>query len=133
MDNAEKIMNDPNTYCLNIPIKLKNQLGCDSVQDYIDRLLIPSFAGKGIKVEVVDISETEVYALALKKAVEYAKLTYQNAEVENDEVKSVRLFTRDFELAKSTEAVEFVRVVRVLEDKDNLLQDNANFQHGKLY
>ena len=133
MEEASKILNDPATFCLNIPIKQINALGYESVQGYINKMVFPFYEKQGIKLEVIDVSSTEIYKLALQKAIDHAKTVGFEAEVENKEVASIRLSQRNFEEGKSTETIEFVRIVRLSGNEKNFANDNLDFKKGNLY
>lgn len=123
MEDAIKIMNDPETFCFNIAVRQVKALKCESVQVYIDRYLLPFFLKHGIQVEIIDISETAIYEIALQKAVEHAKIPKTTAEVESEKVKSIRIFYRNFETNKSTEHLEYVRVAKISGDITALPKD----------
>lgn len=133
MEEAKKIMNDPNTFCLNIPVKQVKALVCESVQDYIDRFLLPFYEKQGIKLDIINISSSRVYELALKKAIDHSKMKDVEALVESEEVKSIRLFQKNFDLGRMSESVEFVRVVKVSCDENVDYKDNSAFKEGKFY
>ncbi|MGR3319977.1 MAG: hypothetical protein ACUZ8O_16030 [Candidatus Anammoxibacter sp.] len=133
MEEASKTMNDPATFCLNIPIKQINALGYESVQGYIDKIVFPFYEKQGITLEVINVSSTEIYELALQKAIDHAKTVGFEAEVENNKVASIRLSKRNFEEGKSTETIEFVRVVKLSGNEKNFTKDNPNFKQGNIY
>ncbi len=125
MEDAVKIMEDSKTFCFNIAVRQVKALLCKDVQEYIDRFLVPFFTKNNIQIEVIDISATEVYDFALKKAVEHAKAPYTWAELENDKVKSIRVFYRNCETNKSTENIEYVRVLKITGDENSLPEDGS--------
>ena len=133
MEEASKIMNAPTTFCLNIPIRLVNRLGGGSIEEYIKKMVLPFYEKQGIQLEVIDISSTEIYELALKKAVDRAKTVGFGAEVESGKVKSIRLSQRNFEEGKSTETIEFVRVVKISGNEKKIANDKPDFNQGNLY
>ena len=130
MEDAVKIMEDAKTFCLNIPVRQVKALLCENVEDYIDRFLITFFTKHDIKIEVIDTSVTEVYDIALKKAVDHAKGPYTTAEIESNRVKSIRVFYRNFETNKSTEHIEYVRILKIIKGDKNTLPEDG---YVKLY
>ena len=133
MEEASKIMDGPATFCINIPVRQINALGYESVQGYIDKMVVPFYEKQGIKLEVIDIASTKIYELGLQKAIDHAKTAGFEAEVESKKVGSIRLSKRNFEEGKSTETIEFVRVVKLSGNKGNTTIDNTNFKQGNLY
>lgn len=133
MKDADKIMNDNNIFCLNIPIRKVNSLGCESIQDYMMRILLPYYEKNGIKLELVDISSSKIYEIALKKAIEHAKTADTRAEIESNEAKSIRLFRQNFDDGRVSESVEFVRVVKISPDVSSSFKDNPAFKQGDFY
>lgn len=123
MENAVKIMEDEKTFCLNIPVRQVKALLCANVQDYIDRFLIVFFKKHDIEIEVIDTSVTEVYDIALKKAIDHVKGPYTKADIENDKIKSIRIFYRNFETNSSKEHIEYVRVIKIKGDVSTLPKD----------
>lgn len=125
MEDAVKIMEDSKTFCFNIGARQVKALLCENVQDYIDRFLTPFFAKSDIQIEVIDISATDVYDIALKKAIEHAKAPFTRAEIESEKVKTIRVFYRNCETNKATENIEYVRVLKITGDKTSLSEDGS--------
>ena len=79
-----------------------------------------------MELNFVDIASTAVYEIALKKAIEHvSKRACTTAEVESDTVKTIRVFYRNFETNKSTENIEFVRIVKITGDKKSLPEETS--------
>ena len=125
MEDAVNVMEDEKTFCLNVNVRQVKAFLCESLQDYFNRFLTPFFSENNIEIEVVDIAETEVYEIALKKAIDHAKAPYTRAEIECDRVKSIRVFYRNCETNKASENIEYVRVVKVSGDINPLLKDGS--------
>lgn len=126
MEESPEIMNDPKTFCININTKQVKSLLCETLQIYIEKFLIPSYSKYGVELNFVDIASTAVYEIALKKAIEHvSKRACTTAEVESDTVKTIRVFYRNFETNKSTENIEFVRIVKITGDKKSLPEETS--------
>lgn len=114
MDETIELLNNPETVCLCIPIKKKNAFGCDTVEDYIYKMVSPIYSKKGKKIDIISISKCELYQNAMDKMMEIARSKKLGVEVESDETKSLRFFQKKIEEGKMIESISFVRVIRVL-------------------
>ena len=115
MDETIELLKDPETVCLCIPIKKKNAFGCDTVEDYIYKIIAPIYSKRGKKIDIIATSESELYSNAMDKTMEMAKSKELGVEVESDETKSLRFFQKKVEEGKLIESISFIRVVRVLD------------------
>ena len=115
MDETIELLKDPETVCLCIPIKKRKTFECDTIEDYIHKMVSPIYTKQGKKIEIVDTSESELYDNAMEKTMEVAKSKALEVEVESDETKSLRFFQKKIEIGKMIESISYIRVVRVLD------------------